>query len=129
MSKALIGARAATAVLLATTVCAASLGPCVRYASAQTTALRDPTQPPPGYGAGPAPAVDPVAGFRPEYILAVDGRRYLVLHGRRYAVGDSIEGARIERIDDQAVWVRTAQGVRELKLFEGVEKNDRERAK
>jgi len=98
-------------------------------AGAQPAARRDPTLPPPAYGAQPHAERDPVDGLRADHLVTVDGRRYLMWQGRRYAVGDSVQGARIERIEDSGVWVRTEQGVRKLSVFAGVEKNDRERTK
>lgn len=90
---------------------------------------RDPTQPPAAFAAQPLHAADPLDRFRPQQIVSIDGRRYLVWHGRRYAVGDTLEGARIERIEETQVWLRTEQGLRKLKMFAGVEKNNRERMK
>ena len=98
-------------------------------AGAQSAARRDPTMPPPAYGAQPRAERDPIEGLRADHLVTVDGHRYLVWRGRRYTVGDSLQGARIERIEDSGVWVRTEQGVRKLALFAGVEKNDRERTK
>ena len=98
-------------------------------ASGEPASRRDPTVPPPAYGAQPHAGRDPVDGLRAEHLVTVDGHRYLMWQGRRYAVGDSVQGARIERIEDSGVWLRTAQGVRKLGVFSGVEKNERERTK
>jgi len=98
-------------------------------ASGEPAPRRDPTVPPPAYGAQPHAGRDPVDGLRAEHLVTVDGHRYLIWQGRRYAVGDSVQGARIERIEDSGVWLRTAQGVRKLGVFSGVEKNERERTK
>jgi hypothetical protein len=83
---------------------------------------RDPTQPPAQYVARPAPVASPAESFHPESVIAVDGRKYILWHGRRYAAGDTVQGARIERIEETEVWVRTADGLRKLPLFAGVEK-------
>jgi len=107
----------------------AAAGLAAWIAGAQPAARRDPTLPPPAYGAQPHAERDPVDGLRADHLVTVDGRRYLMWQGRRYAVGDSVQGARIERIEDSGVWVRTEQGVRKLSVFAGVEKNDRERTK
>jgi hypothetical protein len=106
-------------IAIPTTVFVAMLG---GSAAAQATPLRDPTQPPAAYGAQPVPERDAIGGFRPQHLVTVDGQRYLVWQGRRYRVGDSVQGARIERIDDTEVWVRTHEGVRKLPLFAGIEK-------
>ena len=92
-------------------------------AAAQSTALRDPTEPPSIYFAKPGTARNPLDGFRPEHMVAVDGQRYLVWKGRRYGVGDSVLGARIERLDESEVWLRSNGDLRKLNLFTGVEKN------
>jgi hypothetical protein len=92
-------------------------------ALAQPEGLRDPTVPPLVYSAKPGTVRNPIDSFRPEHLVAVDGQRYLVWKGRRYGVGDSVQGARIERLDETEVWLRTDGGLRKLPLFAGVEKN------
>ncbi len=91
-------------------------------AAAQSPLRRDPTVPPPTYGAQPPKARDPMDAFRPEHLVTVDGKRYLMWRGRRYGAGDSIEGARIERLDETEVWLRTERGMRKLALFPGIQK-------
>ena len=83
---------------------------------------RDPTQPPPSYGPRPAKAASPAESFHPQQVVTVDGKRYLVWQGRRLAVGDMLQGARIERIEETEVWLRTENGLRKLPMFAGVEK-------
>jgi hypothetical protein len=90
--------------------------------AAQGTVLRDPTRPPPEWGPQPAPARSTADAFRPEHLVVIDGRRYVMWRGRRYREGESIGGARIERIDEAEVWLRTAEGVRKLPVFAGIEK-------
>ena len=93
-------------------------------ASAQAP-RRDPTQPPPSYAAQPAAhPKEPLPAFKPEHLVMYDGKRYVMWRGRRHAVGDEIEGARIERIDETEVWVRTERGVRKLPLFAGIRKTE-----
>ena len=94
---------------------------------AQATALRDPTLPPPGYGAPAAAAAprEPVDSFRPEHLVIVDGKRYVMWRGHRYGAGDTVQGARIERIEESGVWVRAAEGSRKLPLYAGIEKRSR----
>ena len=55
-------------------------------------------------------------------VVLAGGRAYVVHRGRRYGVGEQIDGARIERITEQAVWVREAGQVRREPLYGGVEK-------
>jgi len=91
-------------------------------AQAQAPALRDPTEPPAAIRAKPAAATVSADAFRPEHLVMVDGRRYVVWKGRRYSEGDSVQGGRIERLDESGVWLRTGGEVRKLPLFGAVEK-------
>lgn len=92
--------------------------------AAQSPALRDPTEPPAAYRAKPASAKGLVEVFRPEHLVMVDGKRYVVWKGRRYGVGESVQGGRIERLDESGVWLRGDGEVRKLPLFGGVEKSE-----
>ena len=58
----------------------------------------------------------------PRHLMTIDGRRYLIDRGRRLGVGDMLGGARIERIDDAAVWLREAGELRQFSLFGGIAK-------
>ncbi len=60
------------------------------------------------------------AGIR--QVIFSNGRGYVVQRGRRYAVGEQLDGARIERITEQAVWLREAGQLRRESLYSGVEK-------
>ena len=86
------------------------------------TARRDPTQPPAAFAAPVSSTRLPVDTFRPEHLVTVAGVRYLVWNSRRYAVGETIQGARIERISETEVWLRGNDGLRKLPLFSGIEK-------
>ena len=101
---------------------AAALAIGQQSAAAQSAPRRDPTQPPAAYGAKEGVAHDPLERFRPEHVVIVDGQRYLLWQGRRYRVGDSIQGARIERIDETELWLRIDGARRKLPLFPGIEK-------
>lgn len=83
---------------------------------------RDPTQPPPAYGAQQGTLRSPIDSFKPEHVVTVEGQRYLMWQGRRYRAGDTIQGARIERVGETDVWLRTESGLRKLALFPGIEK-------
>lgn len=50
------------------------------------------------------------------------GRGYVVMKGRRYGVGEQLDGARIERITEQAVWLRESGQLRREPLYGGIEK-------
>ncbi len=97
--------------------------------------MRDPTVPPiallvtPPAGAALSVAAAPAASAtasgvaaarapgQPRYILVVDGQRYVIDAGRRRSVGDALGNARIERIDDSAIWVREAGALQRLPMF------------
>lgn len=83
---------------------------------------RDPTQPPAILAAPTGIARLPANTFRPQHLVTVAGVRYLLWNSRRYAVGETIQGARIERITDAEVWLRGSDGLRKLPLFIGIEK-------
>jgi len=55
-------------------------------------------------------------------VVFAGGRAYVVQRGRRFGVGEQLDGARIERITEQAVWLREAGQVRREPLYGGVEK-------
>ena len=107
---------------------AACLAICLAAAAAldvSAATRRDPTQPPAGYGAPQAAAREPSDGFRPTHLVIVDGKRYVVWRGKRYGIGDSVEGARIERLDESEVWLRSGDRLRKLPLYPGIEKKER----
>ncbi len=83
---------------------------------------RDPTQPPVEYAAPVRSDRNPLDLFKIEHLVTINGTRYLVYNSRRYAVGDTVEGARIERISESAVWLQSPTGSRKLTLFSGIEK-------
>ncbi|NCT83424.1 MAG: hypothetical protein GXC94_09795 [Comamonadaceae bacterium] len=90
---------------------------------------RDPTAWPPALRSALAPPTV-ASGAQPgepaepaiRQVVFVDGRGYVVQRGRRYGIGDRLDGARIERITEQAVWLREAGQVRREPLYGGVEK-------
>jgi hypothetical protein len=95
------------------------LGCCPLGAAADP--LRDPMQPPaaaaPAASAGaPRDATDE----SPRHITVIGNTRHVVDRGGRLSVGDLLGGSRIERIDDDAVWLRDAQGLRRAPLYPGV---------
>ncbi len=83
---------------------------------------RDPTQPPVEYAAPAKGERNPLDLFKVEHLVTINGTRFLVYNSRRYAVGDTVEGARIERISESAVWLQSPTGPRKLTLFSGIEK-------
>jgi len=91
------------------------------HAPVAAAALRDPTQPPAALNA-PNNVRQPLEELRFEHIVSVNGVRYLVWNSRRYAAGDVVAGARIERISESAIWLKANGNVRKLQLFPSVEK-------
>lgn len=96
-------------------------------APAQTQDVpRDPTAWPEALRSAVA-ASAPASGVEPEregirHVVFTNGRAYVVQRGRRYGVGERLDGARIERISEQAVWLREAGQLRREPLYGGVEK-------
>jgi hypothetical protein len=60
----------------------------------------------------------------PRHVVFANGRAFVVAQGRRLGVGDLLDGARIQRIDDKAVWLLQAGRSRREPLYGGVEKRD-----
>ena len=93
-------------------------------------ASRDPTALPPALRnaiAAAEAASSPASGAEAaregiRQVVFANGHAYVVQRGRRYAVGEQLDGARIERITEQAVWLREAGQLRREPLYGGVEK-------
>lgn len=93
-------------------------------------ASRDPTALPPALRSAIAAAEvasSPASGAEParegiRQVVFANGRGYVVQRGRRHGIGELLDGARIERITEQAVWLREAGQVRREPLYGGVEK-------
>ncbi len=90
-------------------------------ATAAADTLRDPTVAPLSIASPTTATRDPLEDIRPEHIVIVGGVRYLVWQSRRYAVGEEIAGAKIERILENAVWLKSKGVVRKLMLFPNIE--------
>ncbi|MDR7267506.1 hypothetical protein J2X20_000135 [Pelomonas saccharophila] len=97
---------------------------------------RDPTAWPPALrsamaaasAASAASGVEAVTDNAIRQVVFAGGRAYVVQRGRRYGVGEQLEGARIERITEQAVWLREAGQLRREPLYAGVEKRQPQEA-
>ena len=103
-------------------VFAAALGAPVCAQLAAKQLLRDPTQPPTTVSVGGSERLPAAGAIKPQHIVIVGSKRYLLWKGRRYQVGEVVEGARIERIAENEVWLRDAAVVHKLGLFTGIEK-------
>jgi len=55
-------------------------------------------------------------------VLMRGGVLHLVVDARLYSVGQSIGGARIERLSETEVWLRDAAGLHKLPVFAGVQR-------
>lgn len=101
----------------------------VALAAEAAVMARDPTLPPAAAhaavpapaasGAAPAPGAD--ASAPPRHLMVLNGKPYLIDHGRPHGVGDKLGEARIERIEGGSVWLRDASGLRKVSLYPGVE--------
>lgn len=94
-------------------------------AAGPDTPARDPMLPPPAARSAAAPAAEPADTAAPaaptlRQILVVDGRRYVVEGTRLRGIGDRLGSARIERIADDAAWVRENGVLQRLPLHGGV---------
>jgi hypothetical protein len=97
--------------------------------AAHADEVRDPTALPPALRSAMAAASAASGASAPEapvntirHVVFTGGRAYVVQRGRRHGVGEQLDGARIERITEQAVWLREAGRVRREPLYSGVEK-------
>jgi hypothetical protein len=111
---------------------ALALLPCLLLAvalPAHADESRDPTVLPSALRSAMAAASAASGASAPEapgstirHVVFAGGRAYVVQRGRRYGIGEQLDGARIERITEQAVWLREAGQVRREPLYSGVEK-------
>ena len=111
----------AAAVMRALVTAAALLLAAAPVRAVDASAARDPMRAPQRAGAAVSAAATSAAP-PVRQLLLVDGQRYVVDAGRRRAVGEMLGDARIERIDDSAVFVRRAGQLQRLALFAGVTK-------
>lgn len=80
---------------------------------------RDPTRPP-----GEAAAVNaPAMGVEGMTVLVRDGKPYLVVGTRLYAVGDKVGLMRVERISEAEVWLHDGRTLIKVPRFAGIERN------
>lgn len=73
-------------------------------------------------GAQAAPGAAQAASTRgapraARHIMIVDGESFVIEGGRRRSVGDMRGSARIERIEEQAIWLREAGTLQRLPMF------------
>ncbi|MBB4841557.1 hypothetical protein HNP55_000052 [Paucibacter oligotrophus] len=89
--------------------------------------LRDPSSWPaalrgPAGSTGEGEASGNAAEQQIKQIVVRHGKPFVVAGGREWGVGAKLGTATILRIEEQAVWLRDAQGSRRVALYPGIEK-------
>ena len=91
--------------------------------------LADPTRPPSAGAAMPQGAQDDApAGRQLQSVLLSGGRKLAVIDGRMVPLGGMIGEARVVRISETEVVLKSGQETETLKLYPGVEKKPAGRA-
>lgn len=94
-------------------------------------AFRDPTRPPPqfmpaaeGHGAttGPRVEVAPMAVLTLQSVIMAPGRQRAIINGETVAVGERIEGARLQSLSETQAVLQGPQGTIVLELTPGIRK-------
>jgi hypothetical protein len=89
-------------------------------------AQRDPTAPPAvasvSVGSENRPVSDLPWGDEGVAVIVRDGKSFLALGTRLYAVGQKIGNFRIERISETEIWLRNGSGLRKVPRFAGIER-------
>lgn len=86
----------------------------------QAADMADPMRPPSGFGehaAAPREAPMRVSG-----VFLMSKQPYAIIDGQVARVGDRLDAGRIGKIDATGVWLKTATGLRQLKLLPDVAK-------
>lgn len=89
---------------------------------ASAAELADPTRPPPAFenaAQGEAANNGPVL----QSVLIAPGRKEAVISGQTVTVGQKFGDARVEKIAESEVVLRSGKNVQTLKLFPGMEKS------
>ena len=86
----------------------------------QAQSLRDPTVAPGVGTASPHALVEPPADLEAINVVVRDGKPYLLVDGLLLNEGSRLQGMRIERIGEAAVWLRSGKRVIKLPRFPGV---------
>jgi hypothetical protein len=85
--------------------------------------LGDPTRPPAGFSEQPQ-AVDAPreAPLLVSSVFLMARKPYALVDGQAVRVGDKLEAGRVTKIDETGVWLKTANGMRQLRLLPDVKK-------
>lgn len=84
--------------------------------------LRDPTRAPQLPGAEPGAREAPRGVSAPWAVLVIDGKPHLIAGTRRYAEGQMLGAARIERITETEVWFRERGRLRKVPHYPSVQR-------
>jgi len=99
---------------------AAAIG-AMPFAIAQAQVLTDPTRPPTAVGkTGAADEAPPATQV--QSILISSRRRLAVINGTTVALGDMVGAARVVKITETEVTLKTGEETEVLKMYPGVEK-------
>ena len=83
--------------------------------------MTDPTRPPPGFSAqGMNPVAEPPLLVTSVFLMGT--RPYALVDGITVRVGDRLGDGRVNRIEEQGVWLKTRAGKRLLRLVPGIDK-------
>jgi hypothetical protein len=83
--------------------------------------MTDPTRPPPGFSVqGTVQVAEPPLLVTSVFLM--DKRPYALVDGVTVRVGDRLGDGRVNRIEEQGVWLKTRAGKRLLKLVPGIDK-------
>lgn len=96
-------------------------------ASAWAEVLPDPTRPPTALIPAGALASGEAAGPVLQSVLVSRGRKIAIISGKEVKENDKFNGARVVRISDTEVVLRSGRQVQVLKLFPGVSKQSVQR--
>ena len=96
-------------------------------AAAQAQALVDPTRPPASV-AKPGAEEPAPPGTQLQSVLISTGRRLAVINGNTVALGDMVGAARVVKITETEVVLKTGEETEILKMYPGIEKQPAKRA-
>ncbi len=90
---------------------------------------RDPTEPPaqvsaPATGAGASVDAKNPWGSGGTAVVVREGKSYLVVDTRLYAIGQKVGGWRIERITETEIWLKDGAVRRKVPRFDGIERRE-----
>lgn len=101
--------------------CLAAMAAAMAAAAAQAQVLVDPTRPPNAV-AKSGGAEDAPAGTQLQSVLISSRRRLAIINGTTVALGDMIGEARVVRITETEVVLKTGEETEVLKMYPGIEK-------